>query len=219
MNENKKSAQRAYPKSALLAALVCLAGFFVMLLLLYAGSLSAFDASVAQFFYDLRRPWLTNVLTAVTYLGNWQTLIALNIVMLVVPLTRKGFGVPCTLAALLSHALNRFVKYRVLRARPDKALHLIAQGGYSFPSGHAMTGLAFYGMLAYCLLRAARKNEQRAVLCRTAAVFLCVLIFLIGISRIYLGVHYPSDVLAGWFLGGAFLSVVICLMDRLVDFL
>lgn len=213
INENTKTAQPARSTAAPVTALICLAGFFVVLLLLLSGRLAGFDAAVAQFFYDLRRPWLTKCFTAVTYLGNWQTIVACNIVMLIVPMTRKSFGIPCSLAALLGYELNRFVKHCVLRIRPDKSLHLISQGGYSFPSGHAMTGLVFYGMLAYRLLCTAQKNEKRATQFRVAAAFLCILIFLIGLSRIYLGVHYPSDVLAGWLLGGAFLAAFISLLS------
>ncbi len=126
---------------------------------------------------------------------------------------------PGSLAALISHMINRFVKYRVLRARPDKTLHLISQGGYSFPSGHAMTGISFYGTLAYCLLRTAKKNGKYAVPCRILAAALCLLIVLIGLSRIYLGVHYPSDVLAGWLLGGTFLATFVYILNRFGGFL
>lgn len=193
--------------------LTCLICFFVVLYLMSSGKMNSFDNSIRNFFYALRHPWLTNIFIAITNLGNQQTIILLNVAMLIFPGTRKRFGIPCSVAALASAAINRIVKNIVLRARPDKNLHLIQQGGLSFPSGHAMTGLVFYGMLAYGLTVEARKNGAHAPLFRAAAAAVCVLIFLIGISRIYLGVHYPSDVLAGWLLGGALLTAAVTIRD------
>lgn len=193
-----------------LAFLIC---FFVVLYFMSVGEMSSFDTLISNFFFALRCQWLTDIFTAITTLGNWHTIILLNAIMLIFPRTREGFGVPCSVAALASTAINRIVKNIVLRARPDKLLHLIQQGGFSFPSGHAMTGLVFYGMLAYCLTVEARKNGAHAALFRAAAAAICLLIFLIGISRIYLGVHYPSDVLGGLLLGGALLTAVVTIRD------
>jgi len=88
------------------------------------------------------------------------------------------------------------------RARPD-IQHLIAVGGYSFPSGHAMVATVFYGMLGYLIWLNLRERSKTAWI---VPVLTALLIFSIGVSRIYLGVHFPSDVLAGFAAGGLWLT-------------
>lgn len=103
--------------------------------------------------------------------------------------------------------LNFLLKNLFERARPDM-FKVISVTGYSFPSGHAMVSLCFYGMLAYLLCRhLPRLTPQILVYCLTAA-----LVTVIGFSRIYLGVHYPSDVLGGYIAGGTWLLFCVSLL-------
>lgn len=90
--------------------------------------------------------------------------------------------------------LNDLFKELWMRPRPPGEAFTYATG-YSFPSGHAMVSMAFYGFLAYVVL--SQGGEKGKV----GAAALGLLVFLIGISRIYLNVHYPSDVIGGWLLG------------------
>jgi undecaprenyl-diphosphatase len=106
-------------------------------------------------------------------------------------------------AAFLNWALKHFF----VRARPD-LFRVISETGYSFPSGHAMVSLCFYGMLAYVLGRRLAKRWQRLTL---YALTGC-LVMIIGFSRIYLGVHYPSDVAAGYIAGGTWLAFCVSLL-------
>jgi undecaprenyl-diphosphatase len=90
------------------------------------------------------------------------------------------------------------------RARPD--LHrLIEIGGYSFPSGHATNAITVYGILSFLLWNHIATRRGRILLLFSSTF----IIFSIGFSRIYLGVHYPSDVIAGYFVGGFWLIVAI----------
>lgn len=101
---------------------------------------------------------------------------------------------------------NSFLKEIYERERPS--LHrLVDIGGYSFPSGHAMISIGFFGLVLYFLLQLLKKTWLR----RLAAVLGSIYIFLVGYSRIYLGVHYPSDVLAGFLAGGSYLLICILL--------
>lgn len=102
--------------------------------------------------------------------------------------------------------LNYVLKNIFERARPD-AFHLVVAAGYSFPSGHAMVSLCFYGMAAFLLARVMPSWRWRYML----GVVIAVLILAIGISRIYLGVHYPSDVVAGYTAGTMWLMFSIAL--------
>ncbi|HNX27947.1 MAG TPA: phosphatase PAP2 family protein [Syntrophomonadaceae bacterium] len=91
-----------------------------------------------------------------------------------------------------------------MRERPIGE-HLAYAEGYSFPSGHATLSMAFYGFIIYLLLAESKKSRKK----KNLAGFLVVLIFLIGLSRIYLNVHYATDVLAGYILGIIFLVFFI----------
>jgi len=91
--------------------------------------------------------------------------------------------------------IPQILKYIVARPRPEYGLY--TRGGYSFPSGHATGATVFYGMLIILALMCLKKSRQRGIFVSIAAT----LIILIGWSRIYLGVHYTSDVIAGIFLG------------------
>ena len=101
--------------------------------------------------------------------------------------------------------LNSVLKQVFHRGRPEFASELIPHRSWSFPSGHAMNSLVAYGILLYLLLEQSRGDSQRRAL--TAVV--AMVVFLIAFGRVYLGVHYLSDVIAGWLAGGAWL--IICL--------
>jgi membrane-associated phospholipid phosphatase len=103
--------------------------------------------------------------------------------------------------------LNWLLKHLFERARPD-LFKVISAAGYSFPSGHAMVSLCFYGMVAYLVCRHIRRLPAQIVVYGLAAA----LVSTIGFSRIYLGVHYPSDVLGGFFAGGTWLVFCVSLL-------
>jgi len=103
------------------------------------------------------------------------------------------------------------MKHLVLRARPDEVFHLVTQGGYSFPSGHSVTSIVFYGLLLYLI----QKHCQNRKL-KTALSWVCgILAIAIGPSRVYVGVHWPTDVLAGWCIGGGVLLIAILILQKL----
>ncbi|MFO8069154.1 MAG: phosphatase PAP2 family protein [Alkalibacterium sp.] len=99
--------------------------------------------------------------------------------------------------------MNQIVKFIFQRERPTSVEHLVTQGGYSFPSGHAMGAVIVYGALLFLIIRT--YSNWKIIL--PATLVIVPLIALIGISRIYLGVHYPSDVIGGYSLGLAILSL------------
>lgn len=113
------------------------------------------------------------------------------------------------LSTLGSYGLNALLKSIFIRTRPLKYL-LIQQGGYSFPSGHAMVSMAFYTTMTYLLL----KNEDRRKVKITSWTINFTVIALIGFSRIYLGVHWPTDVLMGYLIGYIFYYFVTRLFSR-----
>lgn len=118
-----------------------------------------------------------------------------------------------TAALVGGEVLNFVLKAVFARPRPTFSDPLATALYYSFPSGHAMMSLIAYGMLGYFLYSRLRERWQRVVV----SAGLIVLILLIGLSRIYLGVHYLSDVLAGFLVGGLWLSFCITAMHYLQE--
>jgi undecaprenyl-diphosphatase len=109
--------------------------------------------------------------------------------------------------------LNLVLKSLYQRARPT-IHHLVEVGGYSFPSGHAMSTSAFYGMIGYLLWNAYRRKWRGAWVFPAGAVLLAATV---GWSRVYLGVHFFTDVLAGYAAGGLWLLVCLALYEHRSD--
>lgn len=107
--------------------------------------------------------------------------------------------------------LNLFLKNIFIRERP-LSLMLVDESGYSFPSGHSMVSLGFYGYIIYLLWKDYIKTSHKKI----ASVLISVLVLLIGISRIYLGVHYASDVVAGFIMSGLYLIIYINFSNKVI---
>lgn len=151
---------------------------------------------------------LTSVMRVITNAGAPITLGALSTLVGVVLLFQHSHRRLCAFAAIMigGWLLNVLLKDAFQRSRPDKALQLIHAGGYSFPSGHSMGSMLFFGGLAYVLFF----SVQRHWALRIAGVFFCLLaVLLIGASRVYLGVHYLSDVAGGFVAGLAWIGICI----------
>lgn len=167
----------------------CIIAYFVA-----TENTAGFDDPLRQFVYSLRMDGLNTLLEGITYLGNWQSIVMVSLLLLAYDKTRIPYGVLGATAAIAETLLNKGLKSVFARMRPDDVITLIDQGGYAFPSGHSAASMAFYGMLLF-LVQTRMEDRKKA---NTLSVVLVLLIALIGPSRIYLGVHYPTDVLAGW---------------------
>lgn len=166
-----------------------------------------FDTTVTNILISIRNPALTKVMTAITFLGSAQ-FFALIIVLSVLLFLRKNFRrySVFSLTIFSGFSLNLFLKETFERPRPN--LHpLINENSFSFPSGHAMDSLIFYSALSYLIYRCTN-NKKLSI---NFALISGTVVFLIGISRIYLGVHYPSDILAGYAVGITWFVIVLLL--------
>jgi len=186
------------------AAAAALAIFTALLICVLTGHTASFDDPVRESLYGLRAQGLTAAAIAITTMADKVFIICVCILLLIVPRTRMTFGVPLSAGALGVTLLNSLIKHLVQRPRPD-VLHLVAEHGYSFPSGHSITSFFFYG-LAIWLVRQHVKNPAAR---RVLTVLLAIPMVLTGPTRVYLGVHYPTDVLAAWCLGFAAIVLVI----------
>lgn len=142
----------------------------------------------------------------ITFVGNRETLITLGITMTVVLLLlrRRGLALGWALAMLGNAALNPTLKQIFERARPVHPTHWLTEEGFSFPSGHSSGTVIAMGMLAYLAVRLLPRRWHVPAWIAAAG-----LAFSVGASRIFLRVHFPSDVLAGFASGAAWLTVSI----------
>lgn len=172
-------------------------------------NMDVFDYTITNLIRYFASPDLDRLMIYITNIGSthfYGILVPISLFTLAFHHQwRQAFSL--SLCLLGAGVLNYLLKYLFERSRPD-ALQLVVASGYSFPSGHAMGALCFYGMLAYLASRVIPKWRWRFVL-----FFLTtLLVTAIGISRIYLGVHYPSDVLGGYTAGATWLSFCISLL-------
>ncbi len=146
------------------------------------------------------------------FITNFGGAIFLSIatIALLLLIKNKKIGLSIFSNIVIITILNQLLKRILRRPRPTE-FRIVEETGYSFPSGHSMVSMAFYGYLIYLIYRYIKNKYIKWPL----IVLLSILICLIGISRIYLGVHYTSDVLGGFLLSISYLVVYISLIKNL----
>ncbi|MEO6294257.1 MAG: phosphatase PAP2 family protein [Candidatus Limnocylindria bacterium] len=176
------------------------------------GLTDAFDHAIIQ---AVRAPALQGILAPlgiITELGStWAITVIAAVTFLVgvaIGLWRHGLIGAVTIG--LASIANSSLKLAIARERPELLEPIIVERGFSFPSGHSALGMVAYGVLAVLVSRSRLPLDVR----RAVITGLMVLIGLIGISRIWLGVHYPTDVLAGWTAGGVVVLAYAALTRR-----
>ncbi|CAH0347298.1 phosphatase PAP2 family protein [Bacillus sp. CECT 9360] len=166
--------------------------------------LEQFDTPIIQFIQGRISDQLTSIMKVLTFFGSvpWFIMAAIAISIFLVLFQKKRYAVFLLFTSWSGLVLNFMLKWMFKRERPD-LLPIIAENGFSFPSGHSMGSFVFYGALAVILVRI----SKYALLDWIFGSLCALIILLIGISRIYLGVHYPSDVVGGFAAGGAWLTI------------
>lgn len=174
--------------------------------LFYEHELGLLDTVVTLLVRLPAGPRLDVLMRSITELGSAAFLLPLSAGVLVLFVWRGWKREAVSLIICLAGAgvLNQLLKALFERARPD-LFRLVAESGYSFPSGHSMVSFCVYGFFAYTFSRSVASVRLRIV----AFLLMGVLVGVIGISRIYLGVHYPTDVMAGFVAGGTWLGFCV----------
>jgi undecaprenyl-diphosphatase len=157
-----------------------------------------FDDDVFEVLKPYVTPGRTRFMNAITFLGKHDALIPLNILLIgyFVYKKKKWFAIRIASLALSSLLLKFILKFAFQRDRPDIPV-LKKVAGYSFPSGHALIGVVFYGLVIFVIWHEVKQKWLKILL----TVLFIILILLIGFSRVYLRVHYASDVIAGFAVG------------------
>jgi membrane-associated phospholipid phosphatase len=196
--------------------LVCVLSLLIFALLtreMLEKDFTNFDIQFSQFIYTLRTPLLTIVMKIIAELGSSILLIiaTLLVIILLVRKHQKEAVVFC-IALIIGAILNTSFKMMIQRQRPQMS-PLVIEDSYSFPSGHAMNSSIFYGLISYFSYHFFR-NKKISIMITIASA---IVVLLIGFSRIYLGVHFLTDVLAGYVIG-FWWFVTILLIDHALIF-
>lgn len=216
---NSKNEDLPYYVTILVSAIlfiVALNGFVQLTDELAENELGGMDESVSGYIISFRSDVLTNYFNFATHLGDRNAYIVFTLLLAVFYFIKHRswkFILQTTLVLILATLSNIVLKKAINRARPSLE-HLVSVNTLSYPSGHSMSAMAFYGFLIFLCVRYKMPRWVRYLF----VTILILLILSIGVSRIYLGVHYPSDVAAG-FIGGliwvAFCAIVFSLFELL----
>ena len=195
-------------KNKLILSSIFLVLFIVVLILFLTNNVTTFDNKIYDYIIKYRSNRIDYLMKSITQFGNTVPVIIIILVLMITLTSRRevfliGFN------TILTVSTNQILKHIICRPRPSH-IRLITENGYSFPSGHSMISICLYGLLIY-LINKKIKNKILKVL---LTIILILLILGIGISRIYVGVHYPSDVLAGYLLSLSILIFSITIVNK-----
>lgn len=186
------------------AWLIC---FFLILLFIFTAhsilnkEVLKIDTLIYDFLHRFSSSLVTNFFKTVTHLAGGYILVGICIMVFLV-VKKKRFFYLVSLNLINTILCNQVLKLIFTRERPFEHA-LINESGYSFPSGHSMAAMSFYGFLIYITFHSKLSDKYKWGI----TIILSLLILLIGISRIYLGVHYASDVIAGFCISVSYLII------------
>ncbi len=197
---------------AIFVALILVVGginlFIDLTEILQSKTISRFDQTVTDFIISFRSPQLNKIFQFITDLGDvygYLILTALCAIGFYLRFKNWRYVLEMLFVMIIAGLSNLALKQVINRARPDAA-HLVAVETLSYPSGHAMGAIAFYGFLIYLFY-----NFKMNTWLKTGILLIfSFLILAIGISRVYLGVHYPSDIVGGFIAG--FIWIIFCVI-------
>ena len=192
--------------------------FSVCLILFLALAEDVFNKEIMQGYiigYNFVKTYLikeqvTPVMKIVTFFGGATCLIGLTIILFII-IKNKKIGLLIGINLVTITILNQLFKFILQRPRPTEN-RIINENGYSFPSGHSMISMAFYGFLIYLIYKYVKNKKLKYI----SITLISILIIFIGISRIYLGVHYTSDILAGFLFSISYLIIFILIANNKV---
>ena len=156
----------------------------------------------------LMSDFATPITKFITNFGGAIFIIILTVILFVI-IKNKKIGISIISNLVIITAINQILKRIVQRPRPTE-YRIIEETGYSFPSGHSMVSMAFYGYLIYLIYKYVKNKYLKYI----SIILLSILICSIGISRIYLGVHYTSDVFAGFMISISYLIIYISAVNK-----
>lgn len=190
---------------------ICIIGFLLLAEDVFHKEIMNGDAIGYKFISTyLISDFATPIAKFITNFGGAICLIVIAIILFIV-IKNKRIGIAIISNLGIITILNQLLKRILQRPRPEE-FRIINESGYSFPSGHSMISMAFYGFLIYLIYKDVKNKYLKWIL----IIILGTLIISIGISRIYLGVHYTSDVLAGFLIAISYLIIYISIVTKFI---
>jgi len=203
---------------------------FLLIAVLIALSISlgaegivSFDTQIQEFVLQQRSADLTPIYTTFTHLGDFWFYVVVCVVLLAIKDTRFTYGIPVTFNNIIAAIARLIINHAVARPRPDEALRLVTETSYSFPSGHSLNSFVLCGTLFF-LFEYYYQNNGASLKIYTVNPHRCeryihdsrklglvglmmlLYVFFMAYSRLYVGVHWPTDIAGGWLLAG----IVLC---------
>ena len=177
------------------------------------GDTRRFDEAMRGFVHGFAFPALTSVMQSASFLGSTLFLVIFGVVIVIALYLRRHRrgAILFTITTIGSSVLLTTLKFAFKRVRPEPFFDTILPVSYSFPSGHSLASFCFYGALAVILTTRIKSVWLKIIVWISAIT----MILLVGISRIYLGVHHPSDVVAGYAVGLIWV-ITIAIGDKLI---
>lgn len=193
--------------------------FFICIIIFLAFAEDVFDKDIIKLDfigYEIISKYLisdfaTPIIRIITNLGGAIFLIFFAVVLFVI-IKNKKIGSAIIANLSISTILNLLLKNILQRPRPTE-FRIIDEMGYSFPSGHSMVSMAFYGFLIYLIYKYVKNKYLKWSVISILGILICF----IGISRIYLGVHYTSDVLAGFLVSISYLILYTSIVKNVLE--
>jgi undecaprenyl-diphosphatase len=159
-----------------------------------------FDEKIMQYVHERATTQGIEFMKKITFFGSAKFFLGFGFIVLLYMIMRRNREgvVLLMLSTIGSYGVNFILKHIFTRTRPIKYF-LIEQGGYSFPSGHAMISMSFYTTMTYLIIKSSREKGSKDK--KVLWILNFLIVGFIGFSRIYLGIHWPTDVLMGYLMG------------------
>ena len=191
--------------------LICLISFITLTILVLKYDILGIDKTCYDFIKNnLIIESITPFIRLFTNLGGALVLIVLSLIISIF-IKDKKLAIAIIINLIMAFLFNELLKYLIQRSRPDMSNWLTDVSGFSFPSGHSMVSMSYYGFLIYLIYLSELRKKWLLI------SLLSIIILLVGFSRMYLGVHYISDVLGGFLISLVYLCISITIYNYFID--
>ncbi|MGB3536099.1 MAG: phosphatase PAP2 family protein [Microcoleaceae cyanobacterium] len=195
--------------SGLAIAIIATLGFLFLSQQVFAQHTTTFDTAILQYFLSIQNTFLTLFFTIITFLGEPLFLMIINLVFIVFLWIKnqRSRAIVYLIIGNGAAEFNYFIKDFFGRERPELWDRILEVKYFSYPSAHAMNSIVIYGLICYYLMNQF-KPWRWLILTITS-----ILVILIGLSRLYFGVHWPTDIIAAYTMGSVWLAIAILILE------